>query len=78
MTISVNECPSPPKPAHGILTVISGKAYVYKSSVKVTCNKGYDLRGTAIRQCEANKKWSGSAPSCVREYDSVRIIDKSA
>ena len=61
-------CPTPTAPPFSTLRFVSGSSYVYGSSVRVTCNSGYSLSGTALRTCQANGRWSGTAPSCTSEY----------
>ncbi len=39
------------------------------STATYTCNPGYTRSGDQTRTCQANRNWSGSEPSCNREYD---------
>ncbi len=32
------------------------------------CDTGYDLTGTPVRTCQANRAWSLTAPTCTRKY----------
>eukprot|EP00118_Oscarella_pearsei_P023342 m.278886 g.278886 ORF g.278886 m.278886 type:complete len:1499 (+) comp40615_c0_seq6:5702-10198(+) len=44
----------------------NGKVIVKEARATYTCNDGYKLSetGNAIRVCNCNNKWSGSAPTC--------------
>ena len=35
--------------------------------VTYTCNFGYELHGSAQRECLANGSWSGESPTCLRK-----------
>ncbi|CAG0888598.1 unnamed protein product, partial [Cyprideis torosa] len=55
-------CPTPKEPHHGraIFTALS-----YNSLLRYECDYGYMLRGgNRSRSCQADRSWSGSAPTC--------------
>ena len=37
----------------------------YKERVTYHCNDGFQIRGNSERICRSDKKWSGTAPTCV-------------
>ncbi|XP_052774860.1 E-selectin-like [Mya arenaria] len=45
-------------------TLISNKAFDYKTSVLSVCDKGFELRGFAECKCLVNGSWSGISPIC--------------
>ena len=52
---------------------VSGQVELFNttlgSTANYTCNHGYSLsNGSSTRTCEADGEWSGSPPSCEREY----------
>ena len=60
-------CDTLSQPEHGIVSVtgtIPGATALY------SCNQGYRLSdpGRAQRTCGLHSVWSGSAPTCQREY----------
>ncbi|XP_018413992.1 PREDICTED: sushi domain-containing protein 2 [Nanorana parkeri] len=42
-----------------------GTSYLVDSNVKITCNKGYILKGSSSRKCQQDGKWSGETSHCV-------------
>eukprot|EP00111_Clytia_hemisphaerica_P015651 TCONS_00046199-protein len=57
-----NSCCKPPVPANS-KSYDDGK-YGVGEEVYVSCNKGYTLSGTELRQCQSNLRWSGQDPIC--------------
>ncbi|KAJ8978205.1 hypothetical protein NQ317_014721 [Molorchus minor] len=59
--VTAVQCPSPENPRHGkaIFTSCS-----YNAVVTYECKYGYTLIGESTRRCGADKKWSGSQPTC--------------
>ncbi|XP_062518244.1 CUB and sushi domain-containing protein 2-like [Corticium candelabrum] len=55
----VRKCPSLSNPTNGGVSV-NGRTATY------TCNSGYTLRGSAVRQCSGGQ-WSGYASTCIRK-----------
>lgn len=55
------QCPTPESPKNGkaIYTSLS-----YNSVVSYECRYGYTLVNETSRRCSADRKWSGSLPSC--------------
>ena len=43
---------------------VIGYVYSFKEKVRYVCDEGYQLKGPAYRQCQANEKWSGEQPIC--------------
>lgn len=37
---------------------------VFECEVLYVCNTGYNLSGVALRTCQADSTWSGTAPTC--------------
>ncbi|XP_076821802.1 uncharacterized protein LOC143468462 isoform X2 [Clavelina lepadiformis] len=37
----------------------------YGNTVYYTCNEGFILKGTRTRTCRSDKKWTGTAPTCL-------------
>ncbi|XP_064629480.1 plasminogen-like [Lineus longissimus] len=47
--------------------VVTGTADSYGTTVTYTCWKGYNLTsGDLTRECQSDKKWSGTAPMCTQ------------
>lgn len=59
--VTAVQCPLPENPRNGkaIYTSVS-----YNSVVSYECRYGYTLVGESSRRCGADKKWSGSLPTC--------------
>lgn len=55
------QCPTPENPKNGKAIFTSTS---YNSVVSYECRYGYTLIGENSRRCGADKKWSGSIPSC--------------
>lgn len=41
-----------------------GEQTTYPSKVMFTCDDGFDLRGSNVRQCKSDGEWSGVETSC--------------
>ena len=61
--------PAPEAPANGQR---SGSGRTFDSTVTYSCNPGYILQGDKGLTCMANKRWSGSAPTCNRKLLGIR------
>ncbi|KAI5088644.1 inactive serine protease PAMR1-like [Silurus meridionalis] len=64
-------CVTPPKPAHGDHFLLYENGDV-ATGVQYRCYKPYKLRGVSRRMCLSNGTWSGAAPTCIREVDTIR------
>eukprot|EP00731_Ephydatia_muelleri_P030228 Em0021g751a len=60
-TCSLVDCGGLPSLKFGTVT-LSGTTY--GSTAVYACNEGYGVVGLAVRLCQANKNWSGTAPTC--------------
>lgn len=60
--ISCGELPTPPS-GHRI-----GTMSVYGATAIFSCNSGYTLVGSRVRECMANGLWSGSEVRCLGEW----------
>ncbi|CAH1248690.1 CSMD2 [Branchiostoma lanceolatum] len=58
-------CPALSSPANGFVTV--GGSF-YRDTASYSCFPGYDLVGSSTRTCQADKLWSGTAPTCVGRH----------
>ncbi|XP_078664124.1 uncharacterized protein LOC144907195 [Branchiostoma floridae x Branchiostoma belcheri] len=56
------QCPLLTAPVNGAMT---GSNY-YQDMVEFTCNSGYDRVGTSSLTCQADRTWTGIAPTCTR------------
>ncbi|XP_065177824.1 uncharacterized protein LOC135808547 [Sycon ciliatum] len=56
-------CSNPGTPEHGSVTA-SGANFEYESNARFSCDEGYALIGSAVRQCAENGEWTGSQPVC--------------
>lgn len=61
LVISCGELPIPPS-GHRI-----GTLSVYGATAIFSCNSGYTLVGSRVRECMANGLWSGSEVRCLGE-----------
>lgn len=59
--VTAVQCPSPENPKNGKAIYTS---FSYNSVVSYECKYGYTLVGESSRRCGADRKWSGSLPSC--------------
>ncbi|XP_022249823.1 protein lev-9-like [Limulus polyphemus] len=58
---NIIQCPDLQRPEHG---AVSYSEKTYKSTAEYTCDSGYQLHGEKERLCQADKEWSGDAPTC--------------
>ena len=49
-------------------SVDTSRGTTYQSVAVYQCNEGYTLQGQAITACQANGTWSGTTPTCEREW----------
>jgi len=56
------KCPQPVNPLNGYA---EGYNFRFKENLTYSCRPGYNLVGTNVRQCQANKTWSGLEPTCI-------------
>ena len=64
--VSYIDCGAPDVPNNGRIDTDN---FWFDSVVRYTCEKGWDLEGERERMCLANGTWSGSAPTCRREWE---------
>lgn len=57
------DCGKLTPPVYGTLHYSNDSTHL-DSEVKYSCNNNYRLTGTAIRHCQENQAWSGTAPKC--------------
>ncbi|XP_064397066.1 uncharacterized protein LOC135343945 isoform X4 [Halichondria panicea] len=50
-------------PTNGIVRYPNG-ATMFEDTAEYECDAGYDLTGTPVRTCQANREWSLTAPIC--------------
>lgn len=43
---------------------LSGNLTTFPNKITFTCDEGFILQGSAIRQCQADKQWTGNATVC--------------
>ncbi|KAM7374337.1 hypothetical protein PAMP_007003 [Pampus punctatissimus] len=60
------ECPDPNVLEYGTVIPPQEKYFV-SNKTTIECYSGYTLRGSAVRDCLPNGKWSGSTPICSRD-----------
>ena len=60
-------CPSLSAPADGQRAPASGGSLV-NTVVRLSCNAGYRLVGSAVRICQSDGQWSGPPTTCQRMY----------
>lgn len=63
--VAVVECPDPNVLTSGNVSPPQEKYFV-DNETTYECDSGYTLRGSSIRVCLPNGKWSGSTPICSR------------
>ncbi|KAK2819141.1 hypothetical protein Q5P01_024702 [Channa striata] len=51
-----------------------GTTYLKGAKVQLSCNHGYDLKGSAERICQENGQWSGEETSCVVPSNVAGIV----
>ncbi|XP_066279080.1 E-selectin-like [Branchiostoma lanceolatum] len=64
-TCTRKSCPTLTAPANG---GIQGTSFLFTDVVSFSCNTGYELSGSQSRTCQANQDWTGSQPTCSREF----------
>lgn len=69
-TITEIKCPDLRAPKYGQVQLNST---VYDSKARYYCDHGYLLYGEEYRYCGYKGKWSGSVPTCKREYESAKL-----
>ncbi|XP_071801942.1 clotting factor C-like isoform X3 [Asterias amurensis] len=55
------ECPALFAPDHG---TVQGTRYDFNEQVYFACKDGYRLEGSPVRQCQADRTWSGEEVTC--------------
>ncbi|KAI7811572.1 putative inactive serine protease PAMR1-like [Triplophysa rosa] len=68
--VSNQNCGIPPRPDRGNHFLVYGPNDVL-IAVQFLCYKPYKLHGSPQRTCLSNNTWSGMAPTCVKELDTV-------
>uniref|UniRef100_A0A8C1GY79 Uncharacterized protein n=1 Tax=Cyprinus carpio TaxID=7962 RepID=A0A8C1GY79_CYPCA len=61
-------CPNPHVFENGVVIPYKDKYYV-NDTTTYSCNSDYTFRGSAVRVCKPNGKWSGSTPICRHDSD---------
>uniref|UniRef100_A0A671QDZ1 C3/C5 convertase n=1 Tax=Sinocyclocheilus anshuiensis TaxID=1608454 RepID=A0A671QDZ1_9TELE len=61
-------CPNPRVFKNGEVIPYKDKYYV-NDTTTYSCHSDYKFRGSAVRVCKPNGKWSGSTPICGRDSD---------
>lgn len=41
-----------------------GNETLFTKKIRFACHEGFDLKGSGIRECQANRQWSGQAAIC--------------
>ncbi len=59
------------EPTNGLVRYLDG-GNMFGDTADYECHTGYDLTGTSVRTCQANRAWSLTAPTCTRKYIHVR------
>ncbi len=62
------DCGALNNPTNGAISLRTGSGTTYGQTATFSCNVGYFLTGVSTRRCTATGQWSGSPPSCDREY----------
>jgi hypothetical protein len=60
-TCGLADCPAPPSISDGAPTTTGT---TFGSTATYACNPGYNLSGTAVHTCQADRTWSGTLPTC--------------
>ena len=60
-TCGAADCPAPPTISNGAPTTTGT---TFGSTATYACNPGYNLSGTAVHTCQADRTWSGTLPAC--------------
>lgn len=55
------DCGSLPTPRNGST---HGNATTFPQKVQFKCDNGFDLLGSSVRECQANRTWSGMEVNC--------------
>lgn len=66
------DCGIPLDVKHGRYQLLNGTTS-YGSIVKYTCAENFALEGNATRNCTEYAAWSGTEPTCKREYTRTRL-----
>ena len=59
-------------PTNGLVRYPNG-ATMFEDTAEYECDAGYDLTGTPVRTCQANREWSLTAPICTRKYTPLTL-----
>ena len=66
LLLAVVSCGTPRNPANGRVSHTAGTTYGKRAYYY--CNTGYYRVGSSPRTCLATRRWSGSAPTCLRMF----------
>ncbi len=61
-------CPNPRVFENGEVVPYKPK-YYFNDTTTYSCHSDYTFRGSAVRVCKLNGKWSGSTPICGRDCE---------
>ncbi len=61
-------------PINGLVRYPNGGT-LFGDTAEYECDAGYDLTGTPVRTCQANRAWSLTAPSCTRKCTLISFKD---
>ncbi len=69
-------CPDLTVPANGMISYTMGTASVRPEGTiaTFTCNNGYTLTGGSFSQCQNDRTWSGTAPTCQCEFHYILTV----
>ena len=60
-TVSLIDCDDPPVLSNGIVTLTTTGVTTYNATAKITCSKGYTLRGNDTMMCNDGGMWIQNA-----------------
>ena len=69
-------CAKPSEVTNGVVTCLNPD-YEYQSICFVSCNKGFDLEGAVVMQCNADQTWdmAGLLPQCIGNNHLSHLVD---